>query len=161
MIKTLFLEIDGVLHPWPCQLAESFRPEQTLHEILSISDQKDPPLWLCHMPKFEDVLRGTYCQIIISSDLRFLMPVEVILSWFPRSIQPMVVGTTGARSKNLYHKSAEIRDYLSRRGKLSWRALDCSRRGYATNCPELIFCNPLIGIEPPQIEKLRAWLRES
>lgn len=136
MQKNLFLEFDGVLHP-----ALAAEPEK-----------------LCRMPRLEEALQGTACRIVIASKWRFFQTIEELLCLFPPSIQHMIIGTTGKASTERYPRYAEIQDYLSRRSKSSWRALDATYRGYPSNCAELIFCQPTSGLSDPQVHALREWL---
>jgi hypothetical protein len=70
-----------------------------------------------------------------------------------------VVGTTGDPHVGRWPRYHEIKTYLARESALAdWRALDDSRIEFPTTCRELIACNPNLGIQEAQLERLREWL---
>lgn len=55
----------------------------------------------------------------------------------------------------------EIRSYLAQHEigrRVSWRALDDARGEFPRRLPELIWCNPVTGVDSYQLTVLNEWL---
>jgi hypothetical protein len=71
--KTLFLEIEGVLH----------------HRTATIAQ------FLCRVPTLEAAIGDAVVDIVISSKWRLENPLDKLVSGFPPSLRSRVVGVTG------------------------------------------------------------------
>ncbi len=137
MRRLVFLDFDGVLHPTSAGPSDLF----------------------CQAALLEEVLLGTDCGIVISSSWRHHDPLPEIVARLPRSLQPIVVGATGDPFIGRWPRYNEIKTYIRHHAVgANWRALDDSWIEFPPNCPELIACDPNIGFDRAQEEKLRAWL---
>jgi hypothetical protein len=70
------------------------------------------------------------------------------------------MGITGPPYVGRWPRYQEIKAYLSRHSPLAmWRALDDAWFEFPAKCPELILCDPNVGIQEPQLQLLGAWLK--
>jgi len=135
--KTLFVDIDGVLHP-------NFSPP---HQALSLA------------PKLADTLAESNVQIIISSSWRFDRTLAELQALLPKGLAERVVGTTGELHEGLHQRWNEICETVSHHGIIDWRVLDDSKFEFPSNgCPELILCDGRIGLAEPQCAEVARWL---
>lgn len=135
--KTLFLEIEGVLH----------------HRTATIAQ------FLCRVPTLEAAIGDAAVDIVISSKWRLDNTLDKLVSGFPPSLRSRVVGVTGKEIDATYGRLKEIQACCKERGITAWRALDADAFGYPEGCPELILCSGAVGIARPQAEALTAWLK--
>lgn len=122
---TLFLDFDGVLHPFLARSsAEAF----------------------CHLPRLERVLREfPAVQIVIASTQREAVPLAHLAQQFSPNIAARIVGITpilevrdagdvaGSRHR-------EILAYL-RGSNADWLALDDDASLFPSGCAELVLCD--------------------
>ena len=135
--KTLFLDIDGVLHP-------NFSP---------------PHQAFCLAPKLAEALAGSNVQIIITSSWRFDRSLAEIHALLPTSLAERVVGTTGEPYEGMYQRWNEICESVQHHGILDWRVLDDSKFEFpATGCPELIFVDGRRGLAEAQCAEVARWI---
>ena len=77
----VFLDIDGVLHPYPCSDSEYF----------------------CWMDNFESVLHTfPNTEVIISSSWREHYDFSALQQLFPKSIQKQIIGVTPVITESSY-----------------------------------------------------------
>ena len=134
MPKLLYIDFDGVLHP---------------------TTGKD---LFCSMHLLEEALIGKDCQIIISSSWRFHHPFEYLLGLFPESLIRQVAGVTGDAFVGRWPRYSEILIDVSKRAAQGrWRALDDSWIEFPKDCPELIRCNPNVGMGSKESDELKRW----
>lgn len=138
MLRIIFLDFDGVLHPTSAGASDLCSRSRLLAEVLA----------------------GVECDIIISSSWRHHDHLSDIIARLPSSLQPLVRGATGDPFIGRWPRYNEIMTYLRHHHGLgaSWRALDDSLIEFPPNCPELIACNPNVGFDVAQAKKLRLWL---
>ena len=135
MLRLLYLDFDGVLHP---------------------STGRD---LFCRMHLLEEALVGKDCLIIISSSWRFHHPLKHLLGLFPASLRRHVAGVTGDAFVGRWPRHSEILIDVSKRASQGrWRALDDSWIEFPKDCPELIRCNPNSGMGNKESAELRSWL---
>jgi hypothetical protein len=135
--KTLFLEIDGVLH----------------HRSATVAQ------FLNRMPTLEAAIGASVLDIIICSKWRLENSFEKLTTSFPATLRTRIVGVTGPEIDATYGRLKEIQACCKERGITAWRALDAHAYGYPEGCPELILCSGAVGISRPQAEALSAWLK--
>jgi hypothetical protein len=134
----LFLDFDGVLHPCSAGVDDHF----------------------CRTSLLADALAGSHCRVVISSSWRHHFPLRKLLSSLPMAVQRLVVGATGAPHVGRWPRYNEICTYVRLHSPGSdWRALDDSWIEFPRSCPELIACDPNVGLALAQAEQLRHWLR--
>jgi hypothetical protein len=136
MMKTLFLDFDGVLHP-------------TAHGSALFSQ----------LPLLEKVLEDLSCQIVISSSWRFHVDLNQLREYFSREVQSQIVGVTGKPYIGAYARFHEINAYVSENSLIDWRALDDSYWEFPKGCPQLIRCNPNTGLSVAEVNLLEQWLQ--
>lgn len=137
MAQLLFLDFDGVLHPCSAGVADLFRRKSLL----------------------EDALAGSRCRVVISSSWRHHFPLRELVSSLPMAVQHRVVGATGAPHVGRWPRYNEICTYVRLHAPGSdWRALDDSWIEFPRSCPELIACDPNVGMTLIQVDQLRRWL---
>jgi hypothetical protein len=142
MSKLLFLDFDGVLHPNFCPERDYFNRVGLLAEALS--DR-----------------RGDL-QVIISSSWRFHIAFDELLARFPREMRQLVSGATPEVEPGRHQRYREIGAWLSLcKAGTEWRALDDDLAGFPPDCPELIACDGLVGIDRFAADRLSDWLRRA
>jgi hypothetical protein len=79
----------------------------------------------------------------------------------PEPLAARVIGDTGPARPGPRSRYREILAYLDRFAAEApdWRALDDTPSLYPPGCPQLIACDPTIGIDAPQLRALAAWWR--
>ena len=135
LAKTLFLDFDGVLH---CMAQTSTQPFDRLALIEPLVD----------VVPFE---------IVISSSWRFHFELSEIRQRLGR-LRPYVVGTTGEAIIGRHARHREILDYVHHYQISDWRALDDAHLEFPEDTPELIWCDPRVGVQDAEVAKLRDWL---
>ena len=135
--KTLFLEIDGVLH----------------HRTATVAQ------FLSRMPALEAAIGDAELDIVICSKWRLENSMDKLVTSFPASLRSRIVGVTGPEIDATYGRLKEIQACCKERGITAWRALDADAFGYPDGCPELILCSGAVGISRPQADALSAWLK--
>ena len=137
--KTLFLDIDGVLHP------NFSAPNQAF----SLA------------PKLAETLAGSSVQIIISSSWRFDRSLAELQTLLPKGLAERVVATTGAQPyEGEFGRWNEILETVRHHGIVDWRTLDDSKFEFpATGCPELILCDGRRGLTDAQCKEIARWLK--
>ncbi len=128
----LFLDFDGVLHPFfP-------RPDRSDEENQLFS----------YLPRLEVVLReyGDW-QIVIASSWRENRPWERVIQAFSQDIAARIVGGTPVIKPkeppySKHPRYDEVLAYLAANGRAeaTWIALDDDPRLYPADCPNLILC---------------------
>lgn len=136
MRKLLFLDFDGVLHPTTV-------PDEQL---------------FCRVPLLQEALEGHACEIVISSSWRHYYTQQELLSHFPPPMRQRIVGFTGEVHVGKLPRYQEIQNYLMNNGNPSWRALDDSFIEFPKQCPELLLCDPNVGLASRQMTQLIEWL---
>jgi hypothetical protein len=133
--KTLFLDFDGVLH---CMAQTSARPFDRLALV-------------------EPLVDVAPFQIVISSSWRFHFELSEIVQSLGR-LKPLVVGTTGEAIIGRHARHREILEYVEDYGIKHWRALDDAYLEFPEETPELILCDPRVGVSEKEVRALREWL---
>ena len=78
--------------------------------------------------------------------------------FFPESLRPRIVGTTGTAHIGRHARWQEINRYCTEAAISNWRALDDARFEFPDPCEQLIACDGGRGLELRQCELLRQWL---
>jgi hypothetical protein len=142
----LFLDFDGVLHPF---YPLSDRPGR---ESLRFS----------YLPRLEAVLRDhPLVQIVIASDWRKLHTLEELRAFFSPDIAARVIGVTPLDPSSEYvtcRRQIRVEEYLEQNGLQgsSWIALDDEWDNYQVDAP-LIRCDD--GFRDEEEQSLRAALK--
>jgi len=136
LIKTLFLDFDGVLHP-------TFPVERNR---LALASLLVPPV------------ERWQPRIVISSSWRFHFNQAEILARLPPQIARQVQGVTGDAHVGRYARWHEINNYCLRHRIHDWRALDDSAFEFPPGCEELIRCDGARGVTEREVGELVRWL---
>ncbi|MGZ3240372.1 MAG: HAD domain-containing protein [Burkholderiaceae bacterium] len=132
----LFLDFDGVLHPEPCYQVEAL---------------------LCHLPKFESLLRDfPAVDIVISSTWRDKRTLEELQALFSPDIGKRIVGVTPYWQDHPdlmdvignYQRHIEIEAWRRVSGRIyeEWFALDDRAYLFKPFLQNLVRCDPATGI---------------
>jgi hypothetical protein len=133
---TLFLDFDGVLHP-----------------NLTPPDQR-----FSQLPLLVEAIDQSSVEIVISSSWRFEWSLARMKGFFPESLRPRIIGTTGPAYIGRHARWQEINCYCEDAAISNWRALDDARFEFPDPCEQLIACDGGRGLEHRQCELLRLWL---
>ncbi len=136
--NVIFLDFDGVLHPTPVPYAQMF----------------------CRMPILMRAVEGFDCVIVISSSWRHYFEIEKLLGRFPESLRSRIVGCTGDVETGKWPRYQEIQNYVRDHAISDWRALDDSFMEFPENCPQLLLCDPTIGMDDQHVDAIRKWLKQ-
>lgn len=135
----LFLDLDGVTHPDPC----------------------DPADQLTQLPLIEDVLRAhPACAIVISSSWRITQSIDQIRANFSRDIRGRVVGATPERAGN---RQAECMAWLRetlRTTDVPWIAIDDRASWFDVGCAHLLVTDQACGFTERDAVELDFMLRQ-
>lgn len=137
MTPLLFLDFDGVLHPASAHQSAPFSRAPLLVEALAERD----------------------VAIVLSSSWRFGYEYPKLLAFLPAALSRRVVGMTGEPQFGEHGRYQEILHWLRGRGAgRDWRALDDAAFEFPERCPELILCDPNVGIDQVAVRELHRWL---
>ena len=137
VVKIVYLDFDGVLHP-------SSPINNALFSRASL---------------LESAFENSTASIVISSSWRFTHTLANLKSKLPDFLAKRVIDTTGAAVIGKHARFHEITAHAySNDVVVLLRALDDSYWEFPTSCKELIRCNPNTGIGPKEVELLRTWL---
>lgn len=147
--KTLFLDFDGVLHPFPATAAERFM----------------------HVPRFEHVM-GQFpdWQIVISSYWRRYESLQGHRDHFSAALAQRIVGVTPF-CFDLQDISQEMRPFLGEVECLAWLDANGGREQtwlavddwptlFSPGCPHLFLVDGITGLDDRQAELLAQRLRQ-
>ena len=137
MTHILFLDFDGVLHP----------------------TSSSPDGYFCRVDHLKGALAGSACKLVISSSWRHHHELSALIARFPASLRGRFIGATGPPCFGRWPRYQEVLAFVRKVPDCtSWGALDDSRNEFPVDCPELIACDPNVGLDTPQIEALQLWL---
>lgn len=136
----LFLDFDGVLHGY------------------------GEPAFL-HTPKFENLLlEFPEVEVVFSTSWRLLFSLDQLRLRFAEPLRQRFIGVLPDLSRpdpdephyvrDLRHY--EIQAFYARRPNLSgraWLALEDERRHFPIDCPNVVWCDPGLGLETPGVLK--------
>jgi hypothetical protein len=146
----LALDFDGVLHPLNSRTESMF----------------------CRLDPLEAWLRGRPAiRVLITSSWRETHPLDELVSFFSEDLQHRIAGVTpvyedvfgkqGARSSEeiaatRYRRQVEIERWMADSGvsRDVWAALDDDPALFASGCPNLVVCDPAVGLTEEQLAKL-------
>lgn len=127
MRHILFLDFDGVLHPFPAPI--------------------DPACLFCFLPGFEDTLRDLpHLEIVISSSWREGHQLDELRKLFSPDVGERIIGVTPQidvhRLEDLRAvRQREIVLFLAKQPQeVAWIALDDDPDLFEPGCPNLIEC---------------------
>ena len=136
----VFLDIDGVLHPYPCSVSEYF----------------------CWMDNFESVLYTfANTEVIISSSWREHYDFSALQQLFPKSIQKQIIGVTPVITESSYDEGGrelEIVLWLQqqKREHENWIAIDDNIFLFDQYVHKVIEYDSMTGLDDEITQKL--WL---
>ena len=136
----VFLDFDGVLHPYPC------------------SD----PEYFCWMDNLESVLHTfPNTEVIISSSWREHYDFSALQQLFPKSIQKQIIGVTPVITESSYDEGGrelEIVLWLQqqKREHENWIAIDDNIYLFDQHVHTVIECDSMTGLDDEITQKL--WL---
>ena len=85
--------------------------------------------------------------------------MEELKERLPRPLANLIVGQTGSREIGPWPRFAEIKNYIIKhKPHANWRALDDAIVDFPVNCPQLIRCDPNVGLTMKEITALSNWL---
>ena len=136
----VFLDFDGVLHPFPCHYGVFFCQRAVLEKFFG-------------RPEYESA------QFVITSTWRNHHPLEALREWFGETFRQRIIGTTpkldvawdGSRER-------EIRAWLRqhRRAEEAWIALDDMQQFFEPECRNLFLCDGSTGLTEADYPQLAA-----
>lgn len=130
-MKTLFLDIDGVLHPFG-----------------------DAPVAFCWAPMLEEMVGSAEVTIVIHSTWRHSRTLEAIREFFPQSLRPRIAACTQGMGRY-----EGIRDYVEKHAIADYLVLDDIADFFPEDWPNLLLCAGETGISDSRVqEKLRTFL---
>ena len=136
--RLLFLDYDGVLHTTHATTTQRFNRADLLAQALG----------------------GIECDIVVSSSWRFHHQPAEMIGPLPAALRERVIGATGPAAFGRWPRYREIRAFLDVTGPdIPWRALDDAWTEFPPGCPELIACNPNVGLDVTQLQALVHWAR--
>ena len=157
MKKTLFLDIDGVLHDKYAAEIDNLR---TFEEIAA---SRECFIWANHLHR---TLAGNDVDIVVHSNWR--LNTGFTNSQFKlllRLLGNRYVGTTPefANTDSLGTQRYDcIKVYIKDNGVTDYRILDDAHEEFPYGLPELIICHPERGVSDQTVlEKVRVWLDEN
>ena len=129
---TLFLDIDGVLHP-----------------SLAMADQ-----YCCRMPPLVEAMTDLDIAVVISSSWRFHHQWGALHRFFPPSIRVKLKACTGPAKARRHARFSEISNYVYQHKAQNWCAVDDVRLEFPADCQERILRDGQPGISQDEIFKL-------
>jgi hypothetical protein len=144
-MKILFVDFDGVLHP--LSAAEGLNPE------LSISEVAQQPGMFCWATQLAELLGENDVGIIVHSSWR-LMCDDNDLRKLLGPLAPYFLGSTPRAQR------FESIQWLVHANQLTdYRILDDMSEAFPTGLPELILCDPEVGVSDERVvDHLVGWL---
>lgn len=141
--KYLFLDFDGVLHPYEWD-ATPFELLPLLYEVII---------------KHKDIL-----NIVISSSWKLSQSLEVLKTHFPDDMKDMIIGVTPdlIESRANEGRYKEIQLFMQESNldivNTQWIAIDDEDRLYPPYCPNLIKTSRYEGINKNSLRKIKEFL---
>ena len=137
----LFLDFDGVLHPYPCSDSEYF----------------------CWMDNLESILHFfPNTEVVISSSWREHYSISALKQLFPKSIQKQIIDVTPTIIESSYAEGGreiEIIQWLKYQGREqeNWIALDDNINLFDQFMQNVIECDSMTGLDDDCVQKL--WIK--
>jgi HAD domain in Swiss Army Knife RNA repair proteins len=135
----VFLDFDGVLHPVPLALQGV----------------------LCRLDLFESWLRNhPTVDVVLSSSWRETYPFRELVGFFAEDMQHRIVGCTPVLSNSHPERETEVRTWMRNSWEPSrpFAILDDLPDLFSPGCPELVLCDPRVGLTHTALAELQARL---
>ena len=147
----LFLDFDGVTHPYPCSIGDEF----------------------CCLPHIEEVLlQHPEVEVVISSSWREMYSLEYLQGFFSADIAARIRGVT-RYSKNMMETWSPGSGYRTQRESqckawirfnrprdTPWMALDDGAHRFSSNCANLLLTTSATGFTQAHQQTLKDMIRE-
>jgi hypothetical protein len=168
--KLIFLDFDGVLHPYPKSMAITKGLTSAMVAIPHWQEKYNKRWsWFMCLPYFCVVLRRfDNWEIVLSTSwrepseeidpktgetyLNYHMTLDDLKDMFPKDIAANIIGGTPVHRNNMRKgaRHAEILDWLKINDRESdeWVALDDLDNLFEDNCQQLLHCNDELGFAP-------------
>jgi HAD domain in Swiss Army Knife RNA repair proteins len=140
IIKILFLDFDGVLHPLNSNRENLF----------------------CNVHYLEKSLEVASCKIVITSNWRLTHSVDTMRELLPKKIGELIIGATDIAAAADHQRFVEIQSYLHTHidsSPVDWRAIDDTPHDFPSECENLIYCDPYSGMSCREQILITQWLK--
>lgn len=143
----LFLDFDGVMHPFGCECDRYF----------------------CHLDALEAWLRRRPClDIVISSSWREVHPFDEMRSYFSVDLRGRILGATpilkrdtweqygGEPQPPRFERELEVSRWLAASGELRrpWAALDDQAWLFKPSNPRVVLCDSRVGLTQRELDQV-------
>ncbi|MDY0748735.1 HAD domain-containing protein [Paucibacter sp. R3-3] len=143
----LFLDFDGVLHPYPCPVEQYFCRRQLLEG------------WLRERPDLD---------VVISSNWRERRSLDELRGYFSADLQSRVIGVTPVLKRQAwaqfdgelppmrFERETEVKQWLHGSGEpwRRWAALDDQAWMFGPFCKQLVLCDGAVGLTPHELGRI-------
>lgn len=133
----LFLDFDGVLHPVPPTSLNLF----------------------CHVHRLDSLLQALPdVRVVISSSWRHTHAMDSVIDSFPETLRASIIGVT-PKVPHIFNprlRYDEIRAWIKQNNyEGHWVALDDAQHEFPPALPQLVHCDPDVGLNDATAERLR------
>ncbi len=146
-MQTIFLDIDGVLHPF----------DSAVNLPSEAGPGSSGGTMLCWAPLLAEIIGDSEVQIVIHSTWRLRYSLAEIRDRFPESLRARIRGCTRGTGR-----FDGIRQYVAEHALTDFLVLDDIADFFPAGWPNLLLCAGETGISEPLVQaRLRAFLAAS